>query len=240
MACETKIYIFNFNDYQLIDTVNTYYNPKGIFDVSLIDNANTLIYPDTNKGTIGIKIINNANLNKQNIVAHESEIACITLNRDASLFATASDKGTLIRLFNLSDGTLIKELRRGTDKAEILCISFSITSELLSCTSDRGTIHIFRIAENKNSNEDTNANLEGTNTNKKRSNSFKFGKLFKLSKNETSFAKFKINEERAICCFGPNNTIIVIGASGKYYQACYSPLGDDGYCSKLQENKFKI
>ena len=48
----------------------------------------------------------------------------MALNSDGSLLATASDKGTLIRIHNTLDGALVQEVRRGSDKAEIYSIAF--------------------------------------------------------------------------------------------------------------------
>ena len=62
--------------------------------------------------------------------------------------ATASDKGTLIRLFSTEDATAIQEVRRGSDKAEIYSISFDRYSKYLACSSDKGTIHIFAVNKN--------------------------------------------------------------------------------------------
>ncbi len=65
--------------------------------------------------------------------------------------ATASTKGTLIRVFEVSNGNLLCELRRGTNPATIYCINFNATSTLLCVASDHGTIHIFSLEEkNKN------------------------------------------------------------------------------------------
>ncbi len=65
--------------------------------------------------------------------------------------ATASIKGTLIRVFEVSNGNLLCELRRGTNPATIYCINFNATSTLLCVASDHGTIHIFSLEEkNKN------------------------------------------------------------------------------------------
>ena len=65
--------------------------------------------------------------------------------------ATASTKGTLIRVFEVSNGNLLSELRRGTNPATIYCINFNASSTLLCVASDHGTIHIFSLEEkNKN------------------------------------------------------------------------------------------
>jgi len=52
-------------------------------------------------------------------------------------------KGTIIRLFNVKDGSLLRELRRGTEHHLILSVQFSMNSAWLLCTSDSGTTHVF-------------------------------------------------------------------------------------------------
>ena len=59
--------------------------------------------------------------------------------------ATASDKGTLIRIFSTEDGLPLQEVRRGTDKAEIYSIAFDRQNKQIACSSDKGTIHIFNV-----------------------------------------------------------------------------------------------
>jgi WD40 repeat protein len=80
------------------------------------------------------------------IAAHESLIAFLALNNEGTLLATASDKGTLIRIYSTETGNFLSELRRGTEKAEIYSICFNSTSKFLACSSDRGTIHIFSLS----------------------------------------------------------------------------------------------
>ena len=69
----------------------------------------------------------------------------MALNFTGSLLATASDKGTLIRLFSTEDGTPLQEVRRGSDKAEIYSLSFDKNSNWIACSSDKGTVHIFGV-----------------------------------------------------------------------------------------------
>ena len=79
------------------------------------------------------------------IKAHTGNIAFISLNSDGLLVATASEKGTLIRIFRSDTGENIQEVRRGKDFAEIYSICFSHNNQFLACSSDRGTIHIFSL-----------------------------------------------------------------------------------------------
>jgi len=79
------------------------------------------------------------------IHAHQGELACLAMNSKGTLIATASDKGTLIRVWDAAKKEILNELRRGSDPATLYCISFSPDSEFLCCSSDKGTIHIFAL-----------------------------------------------------------------------------------------------
>ena len=229
---EDKIYVFNFNTLELIDTLETKNNKKGIISISVIDNI--IAYPHGDIGKVKIK-----NYDKQtdiSIQAHKGPINFLQLNKDGSILATASDKGTLIRLFNTATGEIIQELRRGTENAEIYSIAFDDTNRFLAVSSDRKTIHIFIInkEENKieqNENEEIASNKKSMFGNL--ANIFGMGK--KYFNSEWSFAQFKVNSTKSICTFSSENTIIVVSNDGKYYHASFNPkLG--GECKLLQEN----
>jgi len=51
--------------------------------------------------------------------AHQGEITCLALNKQGTLVASASSKGTLIRIWDTIRKTKIVELRRGSDPATL-------------------------------------------------------------------------------------------------------------------------
>ena len=65
------------------------------------------------------------------IQAHDSPLRCVVLSLDGSLVATASEKGTLVRVFDCHSGCLLHEFRRGTDRAKIYSLAFSKEKEWL-------------------------------------------------------------------------------------------------------------
>jgi len=71
----------------------------------------------------------------------------MALNRFGDLLATASEKGTLIRIWKVDslDPTCPFMFRRGADKAEINDLQFSRNSRYIAATSDHNTIHVFGI-----------------------------------------------------------------------------------------------
>ncbi|KAG8969014.1 hypothetical protein FRC03_004981 [Tulasnella sp. 419] len=81
------------------------------------------------------------------IVAHTSPLTTLTVPPSGRLLATTSEKGTLIRIWDAVSGKLVRELRRGTDRAEIYGVAFR-KDELEVCVwSDKGTIHVFKLTE---------------------------------------------------------------------------------------------
>ena len=82
------------------------------------------------------------------IPAHTGQLAAIQFNPTGTRIATASDKGTVIRVFNVSDGVRVYELRRGLKRtATIYSLSFSPCGLYLACSSNTETVHVFKMEE---------------------------------------------------------------------------------------------
>ena len=163
VVLENRIYVYNFADLRLIDAIDTCFNPKGICALSPDPNISVLAAPDKQKGHVKITIYEKNH--NYTIQAHQSSVSSLALNFSGTLLATASDKGTLIRIFSTEDGSPLQEVRRGTDKAEIYSIAFDKFSRWIACSSDKGTIHIFTVSKNlaKITLSDENANTDNPN-----------------------------------------------------------------------------
>ena len=104
-------------------TIETGTNPKGIVGISLIEDNLVVAFPSKSVGHVGLKFLNAQEEQKEvEIKACDSSVAHIALNKDGSLLATASQKGTLIRIFDTKTGNSLQEVRRGTKTAEIYSI----------------------------------------------------------------------------------------------------------------------
>jgi autophagy-related protein 18 len=82
------------------------------------------------------------------IPAHEAPLAALTFNPGGTRLATASERGTVIRVFSVDDGARLIEFRRGVKRcATVYCLSFSQDSHYLVLSSNTETIHVFRFDE---------------------------------------------------------------------------------------------
>jgi WD40 repeat protein len=221
VALDQRIYIYQISDLKLLDAQDTFANPEGLCALSPKD-ATILVCPDKKKGYIRItNYDNNTSVEKK---AHDSTLSAIAISMDGKLCATASDKGTLIRVFATEDGKLLQELRRGADKADIHCIAFDKTSHWLACTSDKGTVHVFSLAAackatfkaapapDSPGAKPPAAGAPGSGEVKNPTSVFKFMKgIFSYFSSEWSFAQFRIPDSHSVVAFGPEDQNVIIG-----------------------------
>ncbi|KZT53311.1 hypothetical protein CALCODRAFT_440316 [Calocera cornea HHB12733] len=79
------------------------------------------------------------------IAAHTGRLTSLSCPPSGTLLATSSEKGTLVRVWDALTGTVVRELRRGADKAEIYGTAFRKDERELAVWSDKGTIHVFSL-----------------------------------------------------------------------------------------------
>jgi WD40 repeat protein len=89
-------------------------------------------------------------------MAHESALRSLALTADGLRLATASEKGTVIRVFDVTTAICLHEFRRGFERATITCLAWSWDSAWLACTSDKGTSHVFQLEVGKDEEKKTN------------------------------------------------------------------------------------
>jgi len=143
VALSHKVYVYNFSDLRVESQMDTSTNDAGLVVISPMTERMVLACPGLNRGQIRVELFDTGTT--KFIAAHESALACLALSADGRLLASASDKGTLIRVFDTHTGGLLHEFRRGSDKAIVYSIAFNAKNTLLGVTSDKGTVHVFRV-----------------------------------------------------------------------------------------------
>jgi autophagy-related protein 18 len=81
------------------------------------------------------------------IQAHKAPISFLAINAAGTMLATASDKGTVIRVWSLPNAEKLYQLRRGSREARIHSITFNVMSTLLAVSSAHDTVHIFKLGK---------------------------------------------------------------------------------------------
>ena len=227
VATDTALFIYSFDKLELQGKHATVQNPLGIFAFSPSTSRCVLACPSLEKGVVRVEDTTNDTGGFTR--AHDSSLAMISLNADGSLLATASEKGTLIRVYETS-GTdrLVKEVRRGTEKALIYSLCFSPDSKFIACSSSQGTLHVFDVQ----SAEDTPS---GSN---RKSLLSMFGGVAEYFGSEWSFAWYQGLDSPSICVFGSHSdTLHVLGADGTFLKLHFDPT-KGGECVK--KNSFKV
>ncbi|SPQ20532.1 1b25b404-10fb-44a7-b676-6c46686168ec [Thermothielavioides terrestris] len=168
VVLEEEIYLYDISNMALLTTIATSPNPNGIFSLSPSSEncymayplpkpredqgerrpahappLSTLVPPTSGEvivyDTIALKAVNV-------IEAHRSPLSCVALNSEGTRLATASETGTIIRVFSVPDGQKLYQFRRGTIPSSIYSMSFNLASTLLCVSSASETVHIFRLA----------------------------------------------------------------------------------------------
>jgi hypothetical protein len=81
--------------------------------------------------------------------AHQSPLAAIATDEMGTLVATASEHGTVVKVFRTQDGSLLQDFRRGANPAAISSLTFRADSAYLAVASSSPTVHIFRIQKDE-------------------------------------------------------------------------------------------
>ena len=83
------------------------------------------------------------------LAAHSSPLACLAWSPDGGTLATASTRGTVVRLWSFPAGSPAGAVRRGASSARISDLAFlgSATGrpEVLAAATAHGSVHLFRL-----------------------------------------------------------------------------------------------
>ncbi|KAJ8948650.1 hypothetical protein NQ318_022718 [Aromia moschata] len=153
VCLEESLYIHNIRDMKVLHTIrDTPPNPLGLCALSINSDNCYLAYPGSS--TIGeVQIFDAVNLHAKTMIhAHDSPLAALAFSPNGLRIATASEKGTVIRVFSVLDASRLFEFRRGVKRCvAISCLAFSLCNQFLGCSSNTETVHVFKLEDPKDS-----------------------------------------------------------------------------------------
>ena len=136
----TKTYVYLLTTLKPIASIPTVNNEKGVCAISYDKDRFVLVTLDIEPGNIRIE---NFYINEVKRGAmHENPISSLALNYNGTKGASASEQGTIIRVFDTMSLDIQHELRRGTSPAIITCLTFSPDMRFMLACSNRPTVHI--------------------------------------------------------------------------------------------------
>ncbi|KAL7056725.1 hypothetical protein AAHC03_020657 [Spirometra sp. Aus1] len=255
LANAVKVYTFDASP-ELLYQTETCPNPLGLCHICQTPDNPLVVFPGRRLGSV--MLVNAAGTcgggstpptssatsmpPPRQIVAHENPLVALTLNPEGSLMATASQRGTLVRIFSTRGLELLQELRRGTNPALITCICFDSTSSRIGVASTHGTVHVFENlsmppVETTLSSSSVAATGAASAALRSRASAgrqisqpmIKSGRLLPRYFSSTS-SQIRCTPEtkfKTICAFSPrrSDTLIVLAADGSYYKYNYAPNG---------------
>lgn len=146
VCLEEIMYIHTIKDMKVLHTIrDTPPNTAGVMDLSSTVNS-YLAYPGSvTYGHVHIFDVRRlASLNT--ISAHTNPLAALRFSYDGTKLATASTRGTVIRVFDTETGERLFEFTRGVKRfASIYSMAFSHDAKYLASSSNTETAHVFKL-----------------------------------------------------------------------------------------------
>jgi len=145
VVMETKIHIYDISTMKILHTIDTVPNSKGLCALSPSSKNCFLAYPASQHNG-DVYLFDALSLRTVTVIpAHRAQLAAMAMDQDGTLLATASERGTVIRVHSIPGANKTWTFRRGTYPATITSLAFSADSQYLAAASDTGTVHIYRM-----------------------------------------------------------------------------------------------
>ncbi|RDB18738.1 Autophagy-related protein 18 [Hypsizygus marmoreus] len=170
IVLETEIYIYDISNMRLLHVIETTPNPEAICALSPSADSSYLAYPSpvpsptsplaaqststqppppassAHPQSGDVLLFSTRSLTVANVIqAHKAPISFLSINSTGTLLASASEKGTVIRVWSIPGAEKLYQFRRGTREARIYSINFNLVSSLLAVSSAHDTVHIFKL-----------------------------------------------------------------------------------------------
>jgi len=144
MVCEYAIYVYTCDKLRVILHLTTNANPRGLCVLAPASDPWILCCPGQSTGAVRVQVGQDDHATHV-FTAHNTALAGLALNSTGSLVATASEMGTVVKVFQTVDGQLLYRLRRSARPTTISSLAFRADDKFLAVASSSPTVHIFKL-----------------------------------------------------------------------------------------------
>ncbi|AQK75698.1 hypothetical protein ZEAMMB73_Zm00001d018355 [Zea mays] len=156
---QDRTFVYDLNSTTILDEIETVPNTKGLCAFAPNSEECYLALPaSTSKGSALVYKASKPELICQ-IDAHLAPLAAMVFSLNGMYLATASEKGTMIRVHLVAQATKSHSFRRGTYPSTIYSLAFSPSVDLpdvLVATSSSGSLHMFFLDASRNARRQAN------------------------------------------------------------------------------------
>jgi WD repeat-containing protein 45 len=210
-----KIYIYNFESLYLKRTIDINPHNNKLMCMGL-ENSEFLVYPGEEKGSIHITKLSEDY--SETIQAHQSNIENLYISNDGKYIVTASEKGTVIRIFSTTTKEKVNEFRRGCDPTKIIDLRLNHSNAILLVSSIKGTVHLY------NTGIDSNLVIQNPSFDSYGMYYVKWA-LPQYFSDRWSFMQFNLPDISTFSTFDRHTSkIYSFGHDGQYYELNYSDI----------------
>lgn len=208
---EKKLYIYQLNTLLLVKQIDAFQSP--VFVVAETETENIVVYPSEQVGHITILNVDTGDVSA--IYAHYGVIENLCVSQDGKYIATASDKGTIIRMYSVESKKMMHEFRRGLEYVRITQLLFHPDNRILLVSSDRGSIHLFNTEIDDTAHKDIPPNRAYE---RYGMNMLKYA-LPKYFSSKWGFTSYQIPNVVTTSLFHPSEPILYsFGRDGQFYE----------------------
>jgi hypothetical protein len=152
VVSEYRVILYSAAKFSVVRQLETCSNPQGTFALAPISPAWVLAFPALPSGTLRIQ---SAEFPEAvSVAAHQSALALLSTDSAGTVVASASEAGTVVKVWQSRDGTLLHELRRGVHPTQISCMTFRDDARYLAVASASPTVHVFKLDGSKDGEKD--------------------------------------------------------------------------------------
>jgi WD40 repeat protein len=140
----SEVRLYNSSPPSLVAKFHCATNPAAPCDCAERDGQVFVALTGRQPGYLKIVSVGSAS-DYREVSAANHPLVMIRFSRDAAFVATASERGTLIRVIDARTGDVVWQFRRGSFHATIASIAFAPGGKALVAYSDKGTVHLFAL-----------------------------------------------------------------------------------------------